>query len=211
MFNLDHSISVWRQKMTAGGIKNPAVLDELESHLREDVERQVRAGMEAEKAFVAAVQKIGPANALKKEFKKSAGANVIEKMMIALAVLFVAFGIFLSSVTVILCYLTMAERVIGFAAMGISILIACSWRRLTPYLPVIREKRKRSISGIACLLGGFGLATLYVQAVVPHFVHGLDRILPAMGFWALFPIAIGFGLASGLEHAARGEEKQLLA
>ena len=40
MFNLDQSIAAWRQQMVAGGIKSPRVLDELESHLRDDVEEQ---------------------------------------------------------------------------------------------------------------------------------------------------------------------------
>ena len=37
MFNLDQSITEWRRQMLAAGIKTPALLDELESHLRDDV------------------------------------------------------------------------------------------------------------------------------------------------------------------------------
>jgi hypothetical protein len=51
MFNLDHAISEWRRQMFAGGVKDSAVLDELESHLREDVERQTRSGVDAQKAL----------------------------------------------------------------------------------------------------------------------------------------------------------------
>ena len=43
MFNLDQSITEWRRQMVAGGIQSPRVLDELESHLRDDAEEQERA------------------------------------------------------------------------------------------------------------------------------------------------------------------------
>jgi hypothetical protein len=41
MFNLEQEIAVWRQKMAAGGLKPMEVLDELESHLREEIEHQM--------------------------------------------------------------------------------------------------------------------------------------------------------------------------
>ena len=39
--------------MIGGGIKTPVPLEELESHLREEVENQIRAGLNAEQAFAA--------------------------------------------------------------------------------------------------------------------------------------------------------------
>lgn len=56
--------------MVAAGIKSHAVLDELESHLREDVELQVRSGVAVEEAFERAVQRVGAADKLKQEFAK---------------------------------------------------------------------------------------------------------------------------------------------
>lgn len=70
MFNLDHAISDWRRQMAAGGIGTPEILDELETHLREDVDQQVRSGLSQQQAFEAAVQRIGESKALKKEFRK---------------------------------------------------------------------------------------------------------------------------------------------
>src|SRR5690348_12023998 len=104
MFNLNNAISDWRQEMADGGIKAPAILDELESHLREDIERRTKAGMAAEDAFNAAAREIGPVKALAKEFKKAAAGSFPEKLMITIAVLFLAFGVFLSTVTIIFCY-----------------------------------------------------------------------------------------------------------
>lgn len=70
MFNLDQSIAEWRRQMVAGGIKSPQVLDELESHLRDDVEEQMRVGASALLAFETAVQRLGPAGVLECEFEK---------------------------------------------------------------------------------------------------------------------------------------------
>jgi hypothetical protein len=203
MFNLDQAIIEWRRRMAAGGIKTPAVLDELESHLREDVERQMRTGVSAERAFEEAVKKIGPAGALKNEFKKSAVAGVWEKLMIAIAALFVAFGVFLSTVTLIFCYASLGERLMGFTAMGLTIVTACVWPAFVPFLSVIHQKRKREAIETACLLAGFGLCTFFVQLILPHFEGGPDRITPPIGFFGLFPIALGFGIACGLERALR--------
>jgi hypothetical protein len=70
MFNLEQSIAEWRRKMATAGITSPAVLDELESHLREDIEKQMRAGAAADGAFNKATQRVGAADELKLEFGK---------------------------------------------------------------------------------------------------------------------------------------------
>jgi hypothetical protein len=70
MFHLEQSIAAWRQQMLAAGIKSPVPLEELEIHLREEVEQQMRSGTEALSAFAAAVQKIGCAGVLQDEFQK---------------------------------------------------------------------------------------------------------------------------------------------
>jgi hypothetical protein len=73
MFDLEQAVKKWRQRMRAAGVKAPVPLDELESHLREDIERQTRSGLSAEQAFAAAVERIGGAGALKREFAKIGG------------------------------------------------------------------------------------------------------------------------------------------
>jgi len=70
MRDLNAQIAEWRSQMAAGGLKSPAVLDELESHLREDVERRVQSGANVAQAFGTAVGQLGrPAN-LREEFSK---------------------------------------------------------------------------------------------------------------------------------------------
>jgi hypothetical protein len=73
MFNLEQSIAEWRRQMLAIGIKTPVPLEELESHLREDVEERMHSGSSAPQAFASAVQQIGHASSLKQEFAKVGG------------------------------------------------------------------------------------------------------------------------------------------
>jgi hypothetical protein len=70
MFDLDQAIEEWRQQMLAAGIKSPVPLEELESHLRDDIEEQLRTGVSAQAAFNAAIARLGRADVLKSEFKR---------------------------------------------------------------------------------------------------------------------------------------------
>ena len=70
MFDLEQSIADWRRQMLAAGIKTPAPLEELEIHLREEIERQIKAGAIEPQAFEAATERMGQAGPIKIEFKK---------------------------------------------------------------------------------------------------------------------------------------------
>jgi hypothetical protein len=70
MFDLEQSIAEWRKQMLAAGIKSPVPLEELEAHLREEVEQQLRNGISVQAAFNAAVGRLGRADVLRKEFKQ---------------------------------------------------------------------------------------------------------------------------------------------
>ena len=63
--------------MMSGGVNNAEVLDELEGHLREDVARQERGGVEAEEAFRIAVERVGQPAALREEFAKAIPAGQV--------------------------------------------------------------------------------------------------------------------------------------
>ncbi|HSY19433.1 MAG TPA: permease prefix domain 1-containing protein [Candidatus Acidoferrales bacterium] len=76
MFNLESSIANWRRQMLAAGIQSPVPLEELENHLREEINQQIRAGLNEHQAFESAYAQIGRADRLKTEFKKSEGVLV---------------------------------------------------------------------------------------------------------------------------------------
>jgi hypothetical protein len=79
MFDLEKSIADWRGQMLAAGIKTPVPLEELESHLREEIERQTKSGLSEAEAFNSAVQKIGQVSLLKTEFKKAGCSGISMK------------------------------------------------------------------------------------------------------------------------------------
>jgi len=69
MFDLEQSIANWRQQMLAAGI-TALSLGELELHLREEIERQMRSGLAATMAFEKAVFTLGQPKPLQTEFAK---------------------------------------------------------------------------------------------------------------------------------------------
>lgn len=71
MFNLEQSIARWRSEMFTAGLRDSNALDELESHLRDDIEQQTRGGHSVEDAFTLAVRQIGRAAPLRTEFART--------------------------------------------------------------------------------------------------------------------------------------------
>jgi hypothetical protein len=85
MFDLERTISEWRRQMLAAGIKTPVPLEELEIHLREEIERHTKSALNEAEAFQAAVEKIGQAQMLQKEFKKvEKGHKIIRAIMLVI-------------------------------------------------------------------------------------------------------------------------------
>jgi len=70
MFDLEQAIADWRSQMLAAGIKTPVPLEELEIHLREEIERLEKSGVDERTAFENAVRQTGQPQSLKNEFNK---------------------------------------------------------------------------------------------------------------------------------------------
>ncbi|HEY4416072.1 MAG TPA: hypothetical protein VGO57_10295 [Verrucomicrobiae bacterium] len=83
MPDLETHISEWRTQMLAAGIRPSATLNELENHLREEIERRIEAGADEEAAFAGAIMQLGHANTLKAEFQKnnSLSARLAEALL----------------------------------------------------------------------------------------------------------------------------------
>ena len=90
MNDLESLVARWRRDMLAAGMKSPVPLEELESHLRDDIEAQMRAGVETAQAFNAAVQRLGTARGLMAEF---GGVRPMRSHSRIHAVLLVALGV----------------------------------------------------------------------------------------------------------------------
>lgn len=83
-FEIEGAIGNWRQELSAKGLDRTDLLDELENHLREDFEQQIRAGTDAQAAFESAALRIGNSAALKKEFGKIRAFSLFARSMRAL-------------------------------------------------------------------------------------------------------------------------------
>ena len=66
--------------MLAAGIASPVPLEELESHLREDIQEQMHIGLREQDAFEVCVKNIGQPKLVKKEFAKTE-RNLMKQMI----------------------------------------------------------------------------------------------------------------------------------
>ncbi|HEY3931684.1 MAG TPA: hypothetical protein VGM58_04875 [Verrucomicrobiae bacterium] len=94
MFDLEQSIADWRKQMLAAGIKTPVPLEELEIHLREEIERQIKLGLSLneQEAFHFSTRKIGQPKMLKNEFNKSERTFMRRTIIISAGIIGVAVG-----------------------------------------------------------------------------------------------------------------------
>jgi hypothetical protein len=88
MFELERAISEWRREMQCRGIKGTETLDEMESHLRDELEEQVRSGTEIQQAFESARTRMGQSESLRLEFKKIRSTELFRQLENALLALF---------------------------------------------------------------------------------------------------------------------------
>jgi hypothetical protein len=209
MSDLDLAIKEWRQRMTAGGIKSAATLDELESHLREDVQRRLQSAEPIQPAFESAVQQIGKPEALRREFAEADKASPLRGWNWLVAACFAFPLICLSRRALVTTKLfgvwywdwTAQERVLGCTAVGLFVLAVASWPFSHRILPAIADRRKRILLIIACSAAG----PLW-YAFVPDFVLPVHletgRFLLTM-LWLMVPCVILPGVIYGLEQASR--------
>ena len=208
MFNLEQAIFEWRRQMLAAGIKTPVPLEELESHLREDVEQQMKSGINAQRAFGIAMGKIGQAPELKMEFKKASAPMEMQKVIKLAGVIFVAGALFCPLFMFLPCLqaheLSLMARMLALAVYAITVAASVlSWRYNHRLLPVIRNQPLRRAVGIVC----YGGSLLWMRFGVFHFSpggsHPRSFLLPLFIFgseWTLMAILGGVG--HGLEKAA---------
>lgn len=91
MFDLEKAITEWRQEMLAAGIQTPVPLEELELHLRDEIEGQHESGLIEVEAFNAAVRNVGQGHPLQNEFSKVRTGHKIVRAVV-LTVLWFAAG-----------------------------------------------------------------------------------------------------------------------
>lgn len=210
MFNLEQSIVEWRRQMLAAGIDAPVPLEELESHLREEIERRTRSGYNAQQAFEIAANEIGPASELKQEFKKSNAAIEIPQVIKLAGVICVAVALFcqlcvcspIAFAFVFAHGISLMARALLLAVWGITVAATIlSWKYNHRLLPVIHNQLLRRAVGMVCY-GGCLLWTRFVLFHLPSSATGnIFLLLFLLGSeWTVMAILGGAG--HGLEKAA---------
>jgi hypothetical protein len=216
MFDPEQAISEWRKQMLAVGIKTPVPLEELEIHLREEIERQMKLGASAQQAFGNAVEKIGQAPELKREFKKVSAPMEMQKIIKLAGVICVAVALFGQLFT---CppfvfgfvfapgsRLSFMTRMLPLAVWAITVAATVlSWKYNHKLLPVIRNQLLRRVVGIVCYVG----CLLWTRFVLFHLPTGAPGSI-SLYFLFLFlfesewtVMAVLGGVGHGLEKAAR--------
>ena len=191
--------------MLAAGIKTPVPLNELESHLRDDVEKWMRSGLAEQQAFEIALQRIGQANTLKAEFEKVEDPRKArsrkQKIVFcyAAAVFYAVIGIhtffFRHDVS-----FSLAERMLGLAAVALTVLLLCSVRYVYRILPVLTNRRVRTGVGLACGVLGISYTVIFMNFILPAFDFTAGQVV-VLCLSALLPMAIGGIISFGLEEA----------
>jgi hypothetical protein len=176
MFNLDEAITEWRRQMAADGNKNATILDELESHLREDICARLEAGDSETRAFVKAFASIGNPSVVRKEFNKISrtpglpvkiGTSLWIVQVVLMAILWATL-IFTGKATLLLAtYLFILTTGYGaiFLIGGLALYYFYSqWLgKLSPALEQSLTRAVRQFTGIAAtfVLVGFSLGMIW--------------------------------------------------
>jgi len=145
MFNLEKAVSEWRSQMIAAGMKQTAALDELEEHLRSDVEQQTRTEVDGEVAFSNAVARIGAATRVRAEFKKvrpRTGAS-FERWISAGVAFMVVSTIGVCALSFFILHMEVVQQIIGFVGVGLILFVACRWRQFISRVPVVENPSTR--------------------------------------------------------------------
>ena len=210
MFDLEKSISEWRKQMLAAGIKTPVPLEELEIHLREEIERQMKSGLSEQIVFQAAVQEIGKANMLKNEFEKVDGAKELRAWRLIRIIFFAGLGVISLFITACVIFklgsfseISPSQQISGLAAVAVMILLAGGGYLGHGFFPVILNKRMRDA---ICISSGVLMMiwwAAFFNIILPRFAFTTNQldVVILWGFAAPFGALAGF--VTGLEKAAR--------
>jgi hypothetical protein len=192
MFDLEQSIMDWRRQMLDAGIKTPAPLEELEIHLREDIERQMESGLNEQKAFEIAVQEIGKANMLKNEFKKVNAVDKAQQRKRAGLIFAGILGLYSLIFTRLLIKsdLTSNERLLGFASVSTTLLsVYVVWKILPRFFPFIANRAVQSALGLIGGISGMSWFFVFVYFILPRYDFTLGQLQVAI-LWAFVPAMV---------------------
>ena len=210
MFNLEQSVADWRRQMLAAGIKTPVPLEELEIHLREEIERQTEAGLNETEVFKASVQKFGPAQVVQNEFRK-VEARKEDRQWQLMQIMFVALTGLVPILVPIAGFsrhgvfweMTSGQIIASLAAWLSFSLLAWSGRLSYRLFPIIPTKRTRGAIHLIYILPVTLWFIVFLNFIVPRYNFTVGQLFVTLPWALLPPMGACIGLYWGMETAAR--------
>jgi hypothetical protein len=200
MFNLEQAIADWRRKFKAEGLKISVVLDELESHLRDEVDALLQTGINEQQAFEAAVARIGDVQTLKGEFARE------QRLKTAILVAAMGAYVLVTAVPVLFKLGSFADVTSGqqrwaLAAVVVTVIGFFAGRFVGWLLPEVSKRVRLIITAVGILLLSVWLAMFYHHAMT-RAEWDMSQLVVAL-LWAMSPIPL-FSILIGMEEAATG-------
>ena len=210
MFDLEKSIEEWRKQLLAAGIKTPVPLEELEIHLHENIEQQIRSGMNEQQAFEIAIQLIGKANMLNDEFakveaaKKARSEKLGDIMLVVLTnlILWGMGGMALFKIAG-LSQITSDQQMSWLAATAMSSLLIWSGPLSSRILPVIRDKRIRVLISYSAAVTVLLWFSVFLDLIAPSLDLTISQLKLMIPWVSFIPAGALAGLTRGLKIAGR--------
>ena len=196
MFDLEESIAEWRRQMLAARIKSPVILDELELHLREGIERLMDSGLDEPAAFTTAVKNLGPAQSLRDEFKK-VKATPSRRLWLVFDTLFLFYALLYPLILGVNAFLVrdgsfsgmnFGQQVSSVAAGFTFSLFACGLRFFCLRFPNLLTHRVRDVLFVPILVW----LVVFGWGIMPHCNFD-DSVRSVVSLWGFAP----FGLLIG--------------
>ena len=214
MFNLEQSISAWRSQMLAAGIRTPVPLDELESHLRDDIERQILSGRSEQQAFALAVRRVGSSNTLNTEFKKNRSPRWGRNRKLpgtSSTIICVSLAGFIVSLSALIFFrsgMSPGQQILAHLAVMLALAAAYGWRYALRFLPPAHAStRVRLATGIGLQVLGWGWVGAFLNFIEPRLSESSEPIGILASVWALVPFAIVLSVGTGFVMNQREREE----
>jgi hypothetical protein len=192
MFDLEESVAEWRRQTLEAGIKSPVTLDELELHLREEIERLMDSGIGEPAAFTAAVKNLGPAQVLRDEFAKAGAMNMLKRRKLAGFFNAAILGIYtLAVICAMFKYRPSVGEWLSCLAAQAVLLSGCYliWRSGPRIFPFIGSRRLQSVVGLLGGISGAVWFVIFANWILPCFSFTTGQLMVALS-WAMVPTLI---------------------
>ncbi len=186
MFDLEASIAQWRRELQAAGLLQFATLYELETHLRDEIDRQLQMGSDIQRAFDLAVAEIGDPNALNHEFAKLDQSCEAKKRKILAIFSFLPVTLVFGLLQVFTWKLTFEMRVQTFLVTFLLALYVCSLPAFYWFLPWNPNRRLRTFIQIGSTCSWLFFGVIIMDYALPLLHARIE--LWAIVLWAMMSI-----------------------